>query len=411
MDYSGFINEFNGILKKSITLLLGAVCVLSLTTSVACTNAKKVEDYPESEIETPAENEDPEVSEVEIRDDSEDDLTELLSEFDSLKERGSYTYNPVIVHPVYKQEIKNNPKIIRAAKIILQAVYDCETEFTLSGEDECSQDEFNLANNLAQFSSPMSSAVTIERIDEENYSIIYFPTYVSDNDGNSADAGVSNPYGYKIEGGVSPEEAAKRFAEYEDYVTEIINRNLTDKDDSMQRAAKIYKALIEDLELDYGDEEDSTEEVDPAANYLMTINTTSIDIFNSKKLTPTRFVELYQYIMVQLNVDCIVIGANGQYQEQPFETLNSMLSNPQAGWLWPIITVGENSYNCDIMMDKVALDDQRKSFEEYESDLLYFGMSDKKREESYISSFKIPLQSLNPMKQQGIPECKEDYKQ
>ena len=84
--------------------------------------------------------------------------------------------------------------------------------------------------------------------------------------------------------------------------------------------------------------------------------------------------------------------------------------NNSRGWAWLVVYDGDNSYNCDIILDKIALDVQRETFEGYESELIYFGMSDKKRDESFKVYYELVLQTLNPVGAQGLPKCENDYK-
>ena len=61
-------------------------------------------------------------------------------------------------------------------------------------------------------------------------------------------------------------------------------------------------------------------------------------------------------------------------------------------------------------MDKMALDSQRESFEEYESDMLYFGMSDERRQKSFTIYFTRGFETVNPVNSTSVPVCEEDYK-
>ena len=65
-------------------------------------------------------------------------------------------------------------------------------------------------------------------------------------------------------------------------------------------------------------------------------------------------------------------------------------------------------------MDKMTLDYQRENDEERESEMVYFGMSDKKRKESVDYQSRGISQTTNPVAQLNtsakIPACAEDYK-
>lgn len=395
-------NSYKKNLKRFISMLAAVLSGFSLLASSACNNAKTIEDYPEPVVVTssPAqEEEDKEVSAVK-EEDKEEKIDEVfLDEFDSLKERGKFEYNPAAVHPVYKMEMKKNPKVVRVAKLILQAVYNVEPTLVLDGDYECSDSEFNLAKELAGLSSPMIYCVEFDSEDKITYNITYFPTY-STNEFLEVD----------VVGGLSPEEARARFEDYEDIVTGIINNNLTDKDDNMQRAAKIYKALIEEFELDYESmqEEESTEEeeVPEEVHYLSDFS--YIDVVNTKKVSPWMLLDLYNFIMVQLNVSTIQVGASGMYKPQSNAKMNEIVDNSR-GWAWTVVQDGDNAYNCDIILDKIALDVQRETFDGYESEMIYFGMSDEKRGESFKVYYEVVLDTLNPVGAQGLPKCEENY--
>ena len=396
-------NSYKKNLKRFISVLVSVLTGFSLLAASACNKPKTIEDYPEPVVITSApatEDEGKEVSTAK-EEEKEEKIDEVfLDEFDSLKERGKFEYNPTALHPVYKMEMKKNPKVVKVAKLILQAVYDVEPTLVLDGDYECSDSEFDLARKLAGMSSPMIYCVEFDSEDKITYNITYFPTYST-----------NEFLEVNVEGGISPEEAKAKFEDYEDLVTGIINNNLTDKDDNMQRAAKIYKALIEEFELDYESlkEEENTEEEEVPEEEHYFSNNSYLDVVNSKKISPWLFLDLYDFFMVQLNVRTIQVGASGQYKPQTYAKMDEIVNNSR-GWAWLVVYDGDNSYNCDIILDKIALDVQRETFEGYESELIYFGMSDKKRDESFKVYYELVLQTLNPVGAQGLPKCENDYK-
>ena len=60
-------------------------------------------------------------------------------------------------------------------------------------------------------------------------------------------------------------------------------------------------------------------------------------------------------------------------------------------------------------MDKMALDSQRENFEEYESDMLFFGMSDDKRNKSFTVYYTQVFEAISPVNATSVPKCEEDY--
>lgn len=397
------MKRMNKITKKIFTVIMSAVCVLSLLSGTACTNTKVVEDYPAPVVQVTDTDEDNQdvTTDKDNKEPEEEPLDEvLLPEYDSLREKGVFEFNPVAINPIFKEEMKNNPKIVKVAKLILQSVYDCETEFTLSEELACTEAEFGLAQRLAALSNPMVEAVRINTTDNENFTIVYFPTYTRNDDMD-----------LEMDEGVGPDEARKLFEDFENLTKELVNERITDKDDDMQRAAKIYKSIIENLELDLHDEEEENvdQETDPIIESMEAANFNIIETINSRELTYWCFLEYYQFCLVQLNVKCMLVGSSGQYQSQNVPKLDEIASG-NTGWAWAIIFADEKSYHADMLMDKILLDYQRESFDGYESDMKYFGMGDEKREESFKIYYIVSVESLNPVNQQKVPQCEEDYK-
>ena len=222
--------------KRLATVLMSAICMLSLILGTGCTNTPAIEDYPEAITQNPKPDDNTDVKKPDESNDADANIDAVfLDDFDSLKESGEFVYNPTTLHPVFKHEVESNPKIAKIAKKILESVYNVEEEITFSDELECNNSEFNQALILAQFSSPMVSAAIIDFKEDNTYTITYFPTYQFIND---------ESYMVEIADSLSPEDAKIRFDEYEKIITEGINNNLSSKDDSIERAAKIYKYII-----------------------------------------------------------------------------------------------------------------------------------------------------------------------
>ena len=395
------------ISKTVISYLLSAAFVFTMFAGSGCNNAKTIVDYPEpvsitettgtetdAEDKTTADNNTQPVEEEEALDEA------LLPEYDSLKETGVYEFNPVAVNPVFKMEMKNNPKVIRATKEILAAVHDAKSSFELSGDLACTEAEFKIARTLAELSSPVVYCVDFETEDLETYTIKYFPSYESDEFGEET-----------LTGSISEDDAKEKIDAYKELCEKTINSAVTDKDDDMQRAAKIYKALIETFEFVYPDPEE--ENVDDSEDGMITESYETqdyvVDQIISGKMHSWQFLEFYEALMVQLNVNSMMVGALGQYHEQNFALLDKTMEINDGGYVWTIIKYDDKAYHCDILMDKMGLDSQRENFEEYESDMLYFGMNDDKRNKSFTVYYTQVFEAISPVNKTSVPKCEEDY--
>ena len=395
-------------ISKTVTsYLLTAAFVITMFAGSGCNKPKTIEDYPEpvsisettgteteDEGKTAVENDTKPAEEEEKLDEA------LLPEYDSLRETGVYEFNPVAVNPVFKMEIKNNPKVIRATKEILAAVHDAKSSFELSGDLACTEAEFKIARTLAELSSPVVYCVDFETEDLETYTIKYFPSYESDEFGEEF-----------LTGSISEDEAKEKIDAYKEICEKTINGAVTDKDDDMQRAAKVYKALIENFEFEYPDPEE--ESMDDSEEGMITESYETEDYVVSQiisgKMHAWQFLEFYEALMVQLNVDSMMVGALGQYHEQKFPLLDKAMEINDGGYVWTIIKYDDKANHCDILMDKMALDSQRENFEEYESDMLFFGMSDDKRNKSFTVYYTQVFESISPVNATSVPKCEEDY--
>ena len=126
------------------------------------------------------------------------------------------------------------------------------------------------------------------------------------------------------------------------------------------------------------------------------------------------FLLLYDYFLTQLNVKHYIIFGVGNPIDPAVESISEAFEVNQNLWTWMmIIDENDNAYQCDILMDKYVLDEQRKSIDDYESDMRYFGMSDKTRKESFDIGVRLYAMSMDSnINNTGakFPECKEDYK-
>ena len=397
-------------LKRLLSFMMSALFVFSLFAGSGCNKAKTIEDYPEpvtvtASVDTKEDGESENTADTSAKPaEDEEVLDEVLSpEYDSLREKGEFEFNPTAVNPLYKMEMKKNPKIIRVTKEILAAVHDAKPSFELTDELSCSEAEFKIAWALAEISSPVVYDVYYDTEDSETYTITYFPTFEY-NEFNER----------SVTGGLSEEEAKEKIDAFKEVCEKMINETLTDKDDDMQRAAKIYKKLIETYEFRYpdfesGNIEDSEEEI---VTDSFETNSFLVDQVLEGKLGAWQFLDLYEGLLVQLNVESMMVGALGQYHKQDFSLLDATMTydSGDSSFVWTIVYYDDKAYHCDILMDKMALDSQRESFEEYESDMLYFGMSDERRQKSFTIYFTRGFETVNPVNSTSVPVCEEDYK-
>lgn len=394
----------NKIGKKIISVITSALCAFMLIGNVACApKTVDFEDYPtpvavEKTVEEGSEEGEEEVEEKPVVQDLPE---ELRPEPDTLRERGQYVYNPTAIHPAYREQVKENTRIIRVAKIIMQSVYDLEDIIDLKDEEECTSAEFKLAYQLAAISSPLVNVAYINYDDMENITITYFPSVEYDE------------FNEVVYGEESNKDAAKdTFENFENYVTETINNNLTGDSTDAERAEVIYTQIIKDLTLKYSDNEDaaSIEDQVQGLDGQQDVGKYSlVDQVYAGELDFSSFVMLYQFFMTQLNINCLVVGAMADYQPQNFSKIDAEMEG-SSGWFWEIITVEDKSYNCDILFDKMALDSQREEFEDYEPDLKYFGMSDATRDKSVKVYYKQIGTNIIPTKGISVPQCPDDLK-
>ena len=168
----------NKIGKRILSIITSALCVFMLIGNVACApKTVDLNDYPtpiETEVKVDDGNEE-EGEEVEEKPVIQDLPEELRPDPDTLRERGTYVYNPTAIHPAYREQVKENTTIIRVAKIIMQSVYDLEDTIDLKDE-ECTSAEFKLAYQLAAISSPLVNVAYINYDDMDNITITYFPS-------------------------------------------------------------------------------------------------------------------------------------------------------------------------------------------------------------------------------------------
>ena len=387
--------------KRGISLLLSFMMSFVFLMANGCEKAKTIEDYPEVQVIVDDETDNVDVPEV-IEDEEIVVAEETIKrEYDSIYETGTFVFNPEAINPVVKEEMKNKEASVKTAKNILNAIHEHKTEFELTGDDEVDEMEFNRGFKLARLASPMARCVDITIVETNKYKISYFPT-ASEN-------------GMEIfEGDTEMSEVENRLNAFEEYITDTINNNITADDDYMERARKIYKVLIEDIELveDVQALENSGY-ANPMEDLRNSYDTDIIDVPETKKLNHFQFIYLYDFFLTELNIEHYVIVAGGEDTDVPTESIEEVLELVRGNWIWFIVKDEDNkAYNCDILMDKMLLDEQRKTKEDYESDMVYFGISDKTRKETidFLGRYNaITMNSNTQNYGKDLPDCEEDY--
>ena len=408
--------------KKLTATTLTIIISLILPFSTACNNKPVVNEYPEAVVDDT--NVDPDTNDENTDDtDPNSEYDEaLLPEYDSLKEEGKYHFDPAKLNRYYKMQVSDNPKIILIAKRILEEVYECHATFELDGEYECTDAEFQMAYALAARCNPIMDVVRVEREENTTFVVKYFPYATRDDN-----------FQITYDEGIAPEEAKVVFDEFADVITAMINDNLTQENTEKERAEIIYKAIVDNTNVKYNSAyttaknpedvpkapSEDDEEFDEEAQAIFMADMEAAQInglingkcflerINTNELSQTDTIALYSFVLTQLNIDCMIIGAQGMYEPQNIKLLDDTMNGLN---FWLIVNIEGKDYHCDIRFDKAMLDSQRIDFPDSEVNFKYFGMSDAKRKESfnYDPATVTGQGTINPMKAVEIPECPDD---
>ena len=383
MKKSTNINTF----KKGITFLLSAVLFLSSFAVTGCGDYYPDYDLPDDTGKVTS---------------SKTNNTEPVEQKEtvssgSFNEQGQFEFNPEAINQFYANEIKSKPEQVELAKIILRAVYNLEATIELT--DEYEKEDFDQALRLARFSNPMLSCVDFVSEDYKSIELLYYPPSEAD---------------IVLDETTPTEEVGKEFREFEAFVTETINNNISSEDSKTEQAKKIYSVLVNECELDYEAEKEFNLFVNNGQDFISCNNPDIIDVTNTHKLPFWSYLGLYQFFLTQLDIEYICVLGAGPYQETEYEKINEYTHEIEFAWFWTIITDGANSYNTDILMEKILLDSQRESNPSRESDLIFFGMSDETRKKTFNFVNRKYVMTMNPLaqvdKQVEFPACKTDYK-
>ncbi|MBO4783221.1 MAG: hypothetical protein J5521_00545 [Lachnospiraceae bacterium] len=395
------------IFNRTAALIISA----ALLSVYGCNNKGKTIDpdfYPTEVIEeeeevTEAENTVSSISEVAPEKLTDEDI--LKPELNSLKENGKYEYNPKIIPDWILKQFENNPKIIRVAKQALVAIDNCETEFVIDDDLELTDDEAQYVYGVLYYSNPLSTVVSTYPSEEDPhvYKLSYFQQYAL---GEEDENGI--PTSYQYMGESTPEEARVTIEAFKDYVTETINENLTSDMSDAEMASIIYKKLLTDIELE-------VESIDNymnfnAQNYVSGEQITGV--LDKKFTSGPEFVRLYSFFLTQLQIENReAVGTSG-YFTSDLKTQLGEDAPISYYWAWQVLYLDGDYYNCDINLEAIVFKKTYMDIEGAEPDMLYFGMSDDKRNESYkvgkSSIYYADTIVYNNGTVENVPVCPKD---
>ena len=395
------------IFNRTAALIISA----ALLSVYGCNNKGKTIDpdfYPTEVIEeeeevTEAENTVSSISEVAPEKLTDEDI--LKPELNSLKENGKYEYNPKIIPDWILKQFENNPKIIRVAKQALVAIDNCETEFVIDDDLELTDDEAQYVYGVLYYTNPLSTVVSTYPSEEDPhvYKLSYFQQYAL---GEEDENGI--PTSYQYMGESTPEEARVTIEAFKDYVTETINENLTSDMSDAEMASIIYKKLLTDIELE-------VESIDNymnfnAQNYVSGEQITGV--LDKKFTSGPEFVRLYSFFLTQLQIENReAVGTSG-YFTSDLKTQLGEDAPISYYWAWQVLYLDGDYYNCDINLEAIVFKKTYMDIEGAEPDMLYFGMSDDKRNESYkvgkSSIYYADTIVYNNGTVENVPNCPKD---
>lgn len=356
------------IINRTAALILSA----ALLSVYGCNNKGKTIDpdfYPtaevneETEIVKEEQTTEDKTTETVVEEMSEDGI--LVPEVNTFRE-GKYVYNPLVIPEWVLKTYENNPKIIRVAKMALWAIDNCATEFVLDEDLSLTQEELNQVYYVLFLSNPLTSVVGVYETEEKNvYRLSYFPQYDLEEKNYTGES--------------DPEEARKQIEDFKDYVTETINNNLTSDMSDTEIAAILYKQIVSDIKLEVPESASLEINTDESAATGEIIK----GIFNKKYSNGLEFSRLYAFFLTQLHIECRnVIGTSGFFTNEVKSELQE-LTPISYYWDWQVLLLDGDYYNCDIALEAAVFAKRYQGAEGAEPDMNYFGMSDKKRNESY----------------------------
>ena len=403
--------------KRIFTLIISVITVFSLLPLTGCEKEKKIEDYPEPEI-IETENTSPsEMTEImEVAEDFSDEMTE--EEFEELIaipdpfESDHFVYCPDAIPVSLARGFRDKPKIIINAKYILQAVYEGKNNVEVPEKDAISNHDFQAAIDLAKLSNPIAAGIDGGNSEDGTaFFIMNFPRIILHGDEVAGDE-------VEVEE-ADADEIKSKTESLLDYVVDTINNNVSPEDSDIEKAEAVYKALASDFTpvmreqnvTEYVIDDDGTAYVQP------TLSHTLIEDFPEGELDNLEISQLYQFILTQLNIECMTVASYGNYTSQNVEELDDLMSGD---WyeVWNVVVCDGKAYNCDLFFEIAVLQKQRIKNQYADPDMTYFGMSDALRNKSFEANkeklaeytFKDPYETeACQVKGSIVPVCAEDY--
>ncbi|MBO4782751.1 MAG: hypothetical protein J5522_10170 [Lachnospiraceae bacterium] len=405
-----------------LTAVTLAICVLFLS---SCAPKKiDVEEYPgavpaveaDTEIKTeektiPGDDEEKAVSMT------DKDFEDFIAIPDPFEKNGKFQFCPDAIPECYARQYREKPEIIYVAKEILKAVYSGKTVVELPPEYELKNYDYMTAISIAQASCPLADACSIWPYEEDmlHYSITYFPKEELVFTENGEIDNDNSTFEFLTE-----DEALIMINSFTDYIQTLIDNNVTKDDSDMEKAEKIYEALVK--EISYRERapwEDNNYYVslEELAESLSSQTTMVEDILNEKATTQTRIALLYQYILTQLNIECLSVTSSGLYTNQGIERLDSEMGMNGRNY-WNVVVVDGKAYNCDLAYEMLTYEYDKSMSADCLPQMIYFGMSDSTRAQTFTISSRDSLFLYNTdldleygnAPKGLVPECKEDYK-
>ena len=123
---------------------------------------------------------------------------------------------------------------------MMEAANNAERGYDVPPEDILGFEDYITALTLAEMSSPIVDSAQMKTEDFQDYEIIYMPEYVV----NETEQGIVFELNTEQ---TSYEHASQIIDQYTDYIQDIVNKNVSKDDSDIEKARKVYEALVKDL--------------------------------------------------------------------------------------------------------------------------------------------------------------------
>ena len=401
-------------IRKKLSLATSILLIFLLLFATACKDKKiSVEDYPEPESVVKEEKERQEyTSEADLSGAmTDEEFEEFIANPDPFEKNGNFIYNPANIPENLCRKYRDNPKVIANARHILCAIYNFDSEFEIPTEDVLSAEEFFLAYELACEASPMTYGATVDSEDYQHFTVSYLPSFTvyQEDDGSFTAETIEND---------NPAHAKEVFEGFIEYVTSTINKNVDKDAPQMEKAKAVYRALANDFTIDWDLFGMSLVESDDFTDGSVDIisKNTLIEGVWEKKLDQYQLALFYQFMMYQLNIECMCVSGSGTYHKKNIEELDNYMADLWQN-TWNVVVSDGKAYNCDLFMEIAVLENRKITNPGSEADLTYFGMSDDTHDKTYtVNKASLKTYStyygygaVDGVEENKVPECVEDY--